>query len=214
MGTKAQAQLGATSLLKIPKPAVALRTTGARTPRMRDPARHAFHGSPSVENTAPPHPAPGSSRRRGWRPVPEHEPPRLGLPSPGCWGQDALPVRPPELAAGRFRRVLPLNRTHVTKRVLYPPFTGEETEAQRGERLPRVPRLARAEAAFLSRLSLESPVLDTCSTRHEAPNPSASRHGHGFSPAWGAVEGPRSSAAQKASLSRSGPDCGPLASGF
>lgn len=111
-------------------------------------------------------------------------------------------MRPPELAAGRFRRVLPLNRTHVTKRVLYPPFTGEETEAQRGEPLPRVPRLARAEAAFLSRLSLESPVLGTCSTQHEVPNPSASRHGHGFSPAWGAVEGPRSSAAQKASLSR------------
>lgn len=173
MGTQAQAQLGATSLLQIPKPAVALWTTGARTPRMRDPACHTFHGSPSVENTAPPHPAPGSSRGRGWRPVPEHEPLRLGLPSPGCWGQDALPVRPPELAAGRFRRVLPLNRTHVTKRVLYPPFTGEETEAQRGERLPRVPRLARAEAAFLSRCRSRAPCWTPAapSTRCRTPAP-------------------------------------------
>lgn len=94
---------------------------------------------------------------------------------------------------------------HLIVPHLYPHFTDEETEAPRGKQLPRVPRLVRGEVAFLRWLSLESPVLDTHVTQHEALNPSASRNEHGFLPTWGAVRVPQSSAAQNASLTRSSP---------
>lgn len=67
---------------------------------------------------------------------------------------------------------------HLIVPHLYPHFTDEETEAPRGKQLPGVPRLARGEVAFLRWLSLESPVLDTHVTQHEALNPSASRNEH------------------------------------